>query len=195
MVRSSRHAAPPAAFTLIELLVVVAIIAILAAILMPTVLQSRDRGRLATCSSQLRQIHVSLVLYAQQNGDSFPVGFATGLTYKTSAKGLLVSNLADYVTHSNVFFCPGDSRLKPSVDWSKGNFSYYYMHYQGSAAQPHRMTDNGEALLMSDPWTDASWSTGAYSRTHLSAFNALFVGGHVRLLPNGSSVHTNLVMP
>ena len=174
---------------------VIAIIAILAAILTPAVVQSRDRGRLATCSSQLHQIHLALLLYAQNNGDTYPTGFATGLTYKTSAKTPLINNLADYLSQSNVFFCPGDTSLKASVDWSKGNFSYYYMHYKGSDPQPHRTTDNGEALLMSDPWTVASWSTNAYSRTHLTAFNALFVGGQVRVLPNGSDVQTNLVMP
>ena len=43
-------------FTLIELLVVIAIVAILAAILFPVFAQAREKGRQASCQSNLRQI-------------------------------------------------------------------------------------------------------------------------------------------
>lgn len=51
-------------FTLIELLVVVAIIALLAALLLPAVAQARERGRRMACASNLHQFGVAATLYA-----------------------------------------------------------------------------------------------------------------------------------
>lgn len=52
-------------FTLIELLVVIAIIAILAAILFPVFAQARQKAKEASCLSNLKQIGLGLMMYAQ----------------------------------------------------------------------------------------------------------------------------------
>ena len=67
-----------AAFTLIELLVVIAIIAILAAILFPVFAQAREKARLISCLSNLKQIGLGVKMYAQDYDEKFPMGTYPG---------------------------------------------------------------------------------------------------------------------
>ena len=59
-------------FTLIELLVVVAIIGILAALLVPVVGRMRNAALTTTSVSNLRQIHMMLTSYLNDNNNYFP---------------------------------------------------------------------------------------------------------------------------
>lgn len=59
-------------FTLIELLVVIAIIAILAAILFPVFTRARDKGREASCKSNMKQIGTALTQYLDDWDGCYP---------------------------------------------------------------------------------------------------------------------------
>ncbi len=59
-------------FTLIELMIVIAIIAILAAILVPNFIRARAQGQVTSCKSNLKNIGTACEMYATDNGGRYP---------------------------------------------------------------------------------------------------------------------------
>ncbi|BCM94096.1 hypothetical protein IAD21_05996 [Abditibacteriota bacterium] len=103
------------AFTLIELLVVIAIIAILAAILFPVFARAREKARLATCQSNLKQFMTGILMYAQDNDEGMP--FAWKITSQVGIKAAQTGGiqpqgtfmvLQPYVKSYQLFGCPND---------------------------------------------------------------------------------------
>jgi prepilin-type processing-associated H-X9-DG protein/prepilin-type N-terminal cleavage/methylation domain-containing protein len=58
--------------TLTELLVVIALLALLAAFLFPVFRATKEKARQASCESNLRQIGMALLVYAQDNNERYP---------------------------------------------------------------------------------------------------------------------------
>ena len=92
------------AFTLIELLVVIAIIAILAAILFPVFARARENARRSSCMSNMKQIGLGVLQYAQDYDEKYPSG-TTGNRGRGWAGQVL-----PYIKSSQVFVCPSDAR-------------------------------------------------------------------------------------
>ena len=97
-------------FTLIELLVVIAIIAILAAILFPVFARAREKARQASCQSNMKQLALALLMYAQDYDETIPawkVSGGCGVGGVFSWKHVIYP----YVKNKQVFICPS-SRWK-----------------------------------------------------------------------------------
>lgn len=69
-------------FTLIELMIVIAIIAILAAILVPNFLRARAQGQYTQCQANCKNIGTALEMYSTDNSGNYPKSsdFGTKLT-------------------------------------------------------------------------------------------------------------------
>jgi len=93
------------AFTLIELLTVIAIIGILAAIIIPTVGSVRDSAKASTCLSNLRQVGLAAIVYANDNKNLLPDA-------GTGNDPAWARTLSSYMTipaaqRASIFTCPG----------------------------------------------------------------------------------------
>jgi prepilin-type N-terminal cleavage/methylation domain-containing protein len=91
MNRNSRQAA----FTLIELLVVIAIISMLAAILFPVFARARENARRTSCVSNLKQMGLGMMMYAQDYDEKIPgrgtlTGSGMGANCSSGAAGCVL---------------------------------------------------------------------------------------------------------
>ncbi|MFC1805978.1 type II secretion system protein [Planctomycetota bacterium] len=98
-------------FTLIELLVVIAVIGILAALLMPAIIQSLKAAKTTNCRSNLRQLSAAFTSYAtQHSGFMCPSGSPSKAPpYKFPHWD---KNLAPFARDPDVFRCPSKKRAK-----------------------------------------------------------------------------------
>ncbi len=166
------------AFTLIELLVVIAIIAILAAILFPVFAQARESARKISCVSNLKEVGLAILMYAQDydetypyvGGNNNPVDPSTPFGNQTWVYNDIVVKIQSYVKSFDVFFCPDrsktvnasgdfcgpstDPNAKPQFVWGYGyNWSSGYSDHP----KPDSLWNKGDGCVgpaISAPGTD-----------------------------------------
>ncbi len=98
------------AFTLVELLVVIGIIAIMIAILLPSLRKARESAVRVQCLSNIRQLGIAITLYSNAYGE-YPI------VYTSEGGGLT----ATMVTPHPFYFLPSPS----ASPWPNCNFSCF----------------------------------------------------------------------
>lgn len=130
-------------FTLIELLVVIAILAILASLLLPALTRAKKMGHVAGCTSNLRQMGISVQLYTLDNEDKMPLLYERyfgapperGLVGKGHGWTVFGLLLTQTEIPMKAFRCPADRRnyelteknfynIGPGISWEEIKFDY-----------------------------------------------------------------------
>ena len=110
-----RHAR--CAFTLIEMLVVIAIIGILAALLLPALLNVKERGKMVFCQNNLKNLGLAVRKYCLFNGGYFPLQWGTTqypVETLCETMGLANHNFAYGDEAPKVILCPS-CRVTPAM--------------------------------------------------------------------------------
>ena len=102
-----KHSSPPA-FTLVELLVALAIIALLAALLLPALGRAKEAARATVCLGNLHQIGLALQVYVQDNHNQMPVIYDANPAAGPAATNTINQVLLAQLGNTNVLRCPSD---------------------------------------------------------------------------------------
>jgi prepilin-type N-terminal cleavage/methylation domain-containing protein len=168
------------AFTLIELLVVIAIIAILAAILFPVFAQAKAAAKKAACVSNIRQIGMAGLMYANDYDDLGPcaaiggadAGLVGGWMFysrfpadddKTpAAYDATKGSLYPYIKSKSIFVCPVDGHANISgnsfainkcVTIANGSWE--------SGMSQSNVTDSSSTAYFLEEWENETAATGS----------------------------------
>lgn len=182
-------------FTLIELLVVIAIIAILASILFPAFSRARENARRTSCSSNIRQINMGLLQYAQDYDDFLaPWRSGTDPTYV-----YLPAKLNSYIKSQQVWRCPSarDDGKEQQWDGTDTDFTTSYGMNTFSANSANLCVNlaafakASETITFSESGTGGQNYPGVFPATasqskpltvHLETLNVAFLDGHVKAM-------------
>jgi len=142
-------------FTLIEILVVVAIIAMLVAILLPSLRKAREQGRAVVCGSQLDQVFMGVLLYTQENNEVLPhLGFRDEKNNMTWWWPTQIAKPIGY--QYELYACLSDDTPEEiSVVYEKGKLRMWIPYHGNKAQVPLEVSYRGscDALDDSGEWT------------------------------------------
>ena len=192
-----------AIFTLIELLVTIAILAILAALLLPALSRAREMARTISCLSNLKQISLLTHLYTDDykgyllHVDAYPSKTSTG---RTNWIGFLRENYLKtyaYTTKFDLFYCPSNPRKIANTTLGFGLNSWLtaYQHRircASSDATPVypkevQVRQPEKAMLLIDDKNDNAitvYDPSCWALRHQKRCNVLFVGGNAESRTN-----------
>jgi prepilin-type N-terminal cleavage/methylation domain-containing protein/prepilin-type processing-associated H-X9-DG protein len=120
-------------FSLIELLVVIGIIAILAAMLFPVFSRAREKGRQASCMSNLKQLEAAEHMYIQDWDGILPADMKGDdwIVRVNPFEDITGNPLVDYVNNEAIFQCPSLPVRESSSIVEHENSSYLFCGWYG----------------------------------------------------------------
>ncbi len=185
-------------FTLIEILIVLAIIGILAAILFPVFNRVRASARAAACSSNLKQIGLGILLYANDNNGGLP------RPPSPSKDKLPRCGWPDlffrYTRSAEVFQCPDDesdqvynpacgNSADAPIKTGAGSYNFEGTSYSLTRGEPTKtiLALDGIGIwagpTIGDKIVSPESIAGAEGEPrHLNTYAVVFGDGHVKLL-------------
>jgi prepilin-type N-terminal cleavage/methylation domain-containing protein/prepilin-type processing-associated H-X9-DG protein len=184
-------------FTLIELLVVIAIIAILAAILFPVFARAREKARQASCMSNLKQLGLSLEMYAQDAEGIYPPWGEDGADPDEGPPAVWTWDtvILPYMKNQQILVCPSNTHRGMRSYGMPRYVSAQYRDYVPAPAETVALFDKGwkpigargDAAAENFAQTHSSSDQGDYSTElwHGNGKNFLFVDGHVKWFSQG----------
>lgn len=195
-------------FTLIELLVVISIIALLIAVLLPSLQMAREASKNTLCKSQLRQVGILLHTYANDNEEWIPPQWMQSAVVWWHPRervrgwgswgnlGLLYSK--GYTNTGAVFLCPIQERtgrqigtygfFRHPADASHEDAGYWYFPTRGPYPQlppQGRLTYNQELTVATD-W-NVFYDDANFPVHHPDGHNLLKLGGWVKFIPKDNT--------
>ncbi|MBQ6474513.1 MAG: DUF1559 domain-containing protein [Victivallales bacterium] len=166
-------------FTLIELLIVIAIIAILAAMLLPALSKARDKARAVQCINQVRSLGTFLLEYENDTEGFFPPHWASSFSYA----GILYNE--KYMTDPRILRCPM-IHMSPYNDWGKQpgswasnndhqraiDYGYNYRNLGGlestkAGFKVHQVKSPSQTIILGDTLNNYRALQGAFWGRHL----------------------------
>ncbi|MDI9586046.1 MAG: prepilin-type N-terminal cleavage/methylation domain-containing protein [Acidobacteriota bacterium] len=190
-------------FTLIELLVVIAIIAILAAILFPVFARAREKARQTSCLSNLKQLQLGMMMYAQDY-DSRNVQGAFVTSNPPTPTGPYARNGANrywwfdcvtpYLKNTQIIICPSDDVVTSCCGFP--NRSYQPNTNMGGA-KDSTVVDPANTIHVIESkanYQAVNTDPGSYinQKHHNGGWNMSFADGHAKWMTvNGENLSWN----